>query len=1190
MYLKRLELQGFKSFPEKIKLDFNKGITAVVGPNGSGKSNISDAVRWVLGEQSVKNLRGSKMEDVIFSGTQNRKPLGFAEVSLIIDNSDNKLNVEFLEVKVTRRVFRSGESDYLINGSSCRLKDIHELFMDTGIGKEGYSIIGQGRIDEILSTKSEDRRLLFEEAVGIVKFKNRKVESENKLEKEKQNLIRINDIINELENQIEPLKIQAEKAKKYLALSDRLKLVQINIFLNEVKRAEQEIDKIENNIKHTEILLDEEFDKKNKLESDLKEFKNKLNDIEVKFKNLNIVLSDKRSECEQKENDVKLAEKNIEHINTNIERIKNNILKNNKFILKKNEDTVLIDTSVTAKKIELKTKKDSLELKQKEFEKLNYKVSESEELIDKYNTDIIEKMNVLADVKSKYQKSSLFYDQIKSRNLQVIKDIDFSKSQINDKNIHLEALKEIKNKNNKTKKQIENKINDLNYKKDNILDEINNLKKLQNDLNKRFTSANSKYKILTELQNDYEGYYDSVKTILKQKSNGNKNFNGICGAVGELINVDRDYEIAIEIALGATVQNIVTKNELDAKKAIEYLKNNKKGRATFLPLTAIKGKDAGNLKENILNENCVIGIARDLIQYDVKYENIISYLLGKIVVIDNIDAAIEFSKKYKYNYKVVTVEGELINPGGALSGGSINKKSAGIFSRSREISILEKDIEEINIKLKKINEDTIKKENEFNNLINQIDSIKINLQDIVINNNDTDNKINNTENIINELTGKQSNLNIELNQLNTQIKDSQDILDNYKNEIDSLEQNIDNMHKLLDNCQNNIMSDKNYKELQNKEITDLKISINEIEINLNTFKSDIERIKIEILNSEKENIDLNKELEICHQSEGVETDKINLLENEIILLKQQFENIQNQINELNNDKIKVSSEIENIDSSLKDSSDTILNLKNELTRFELKKESIEKKNNELYDLMWDNYEITYVGATKYEKLNLTVSQLSLEEKSLKSEIKLLGNVNVNASEDYDNVKNRYEFLKTQKIDIINAENNLRNIISELEILMKEQFREQFKLIDKNFSKVFHEMFGGGTAHLKLSDENDILNSGIEIVVQPPGKNLQSMSLLSGGERALTAMSLLFAILIMKPSPFCILDEIEAALDDSNVKRYADFLKKFSNETQFILITHRKGTMEAADILYGVTMQEQGVSKLISVKFTEAEVI
>ncbi len=1186
MYLKRLELQGFKSFPEKIKLEFNKGITCVVGPNGSGKSNIADAVRWVLGEKSAKSLRGNKMEDVIFNGTANRKPLGFAEVSMIMDNADRKLNIDYSEVTVTRRVYRSGESDYLINGTKCRAKDILELFMDTGVGKEGYSIIGQGRIDEILSVKSEDRRLLFEEAAGIVKYRARSTEASNKLNKERENLVRVNDIISELEVQVGPLEIQAEKAKKAIVLADRMKLVKVNIFVRDAEKYETEIKKLSSDINQLQYDIDNENKKEAENNDNIALFKEKLADIELKINENNEIISETRSLREQRENDIKLIEQEIEHFNSDIERIKSEKENSVKIISEKNANIDVINLSVAEKKQELDVNQKLYNEKIEDFSKISTRVADSEELLNKYNSDIITKMNRSTDIKGDISRKQAMIEQLISRKEQIISDKSELTGQINErKNVLETALKELERADKENKLSTKN-IEKMSGQLSELRDKMNSAKNNQSGINKSIQDKNSRLKILSELEKSYEGYYGGVKAVLSQRDNKNPDFRGISGAVGELINMDKEYETAIEIALGSSVQNIIVSTEGDVKQAINYLKKNNKGRATFLPMTAIKPKTLGADKYKLINEKGVVGIAKELISYEPQYENIMSSLLERVIVADNLDNAVALAGKTKYAYKIVTLDGELLNAGGSMTGGSISKKTAGIFSRGREILTLRDELKMLLEKQAKINNDVEKMEQICENLEYRIDEAKEEMQTIAIRKTEAVNKKQQAEEYIKDIDNRINSCEEELNQISETIIKEQENINYQQKELDEINSKIKDINNKLDEFQTQIQSDRDIREESNKEISAIRVELNQLENDIYSFNSDISRIKEEInsINIQIENSDkLISEIEYKINSKN--TDKNNITA-DINKISEEYENLKILSDELNNKKAHINTDIENLNSDIIKQLETKASLEKELNRLELRKENTDNKCRVLYDSMWEEYEMTFVMAKDYEKLELSDNDLQKEERKLRGEIKALGNVNMNAVEEYKNVKERFDFLTKNRDDILETEKKLVKIIDQLETLMENQFAEQFKLIGKNFSETFAEMFGGGKAELKLCDNEDILNCGIEIIVQPPGKALQNMMLLSGGEKALTAISLLFAILKMKPSPFCILDEIEAALDDANVNRYAEYLSNFIDDTQFIVISHRKGTMEAADILYGVTMQEQGVSKLVSVKFDE----
>lgn len=1189
MFLKRLELQGFKSFPEKVKLEFKEGITAVVGPNGSGKSNISDGLRWVLGEQSAKSLRGDKMEDIIFAGTKNRKPLGFAEVSMVIDNSDKRLNIDFDEVTVTRRVYRSGESGFFINGSSCRLKDIHELFMDTGIGKEGYSIIGQGRIDTILSTKSDDRRALFEEAVGIVKFKNRRIQAEHKLEEVRGNLVRTNDIISELEKQVGPLEKQAEKTKKYLVLAEDLKKIRVNIFVDEYEKSEKAVNETNENIEIINNQIKEEENKQAKTEESKNEIRNYLEEAENNIEKNSQESADLRSLSEQKENDIKLVEQDIEHIDSNIKRNENEILRKEAEAVKKQEEIKLIKTKIQATELELNLKKENLDKLLSDFEKIDSTVSEREELVKKYNTDIVEKMKTAAQAKSDAAAATMVLEQFRERMIQIAGELDFSQSKLEEKNAHLAACEKLLNDVTEKEERLQKRIDELLEMAKNINDERSKIKNKQNGLNISLNESKSRFKILSELEREYDGYANSVKSILKQKDT-NPNFKGVKGAVGELIKVDEKYETAIEIALGGALQNIVTTDEYSAKECMNYLKNNKKGRATFLPMTTIKNRDLGNIKNQLLSEKNVLGVADEIISFAPEFKNIMSNLLGRVIIMSDIDSAISFAKKYNHTYKVVTLEGELLNPGGSMTGGSVYKKAGGVFSRGRELKSLEENIKNFSDELEKTEKELFSVENDYKEIVSDGEKTRELLHQANVEKVEKANKAEQAKSAIAEFEEKIQYLEAERNQLNEQLKDAEDNAQSFNDVSESITKEIDKLSGELSEYQEKIQKERDFKEESSQKINELKIKISSSQHEINSYNADIKRILAENENLAKENDALRLEIENSNNQKLVKLEDIEKLKGEIIKLKELFEKLNEKAVILNDKKHYFNKKLEEINNQMVAFSETMGKLNNEKIRLEGKLENIENKSQQLCDSMWEDYEITYADACGFEKSELSFDELKSNEKSLKAQISSLGSVNPDAVEEFKAVKERYEFNIKHRDDILKADDDLKTIIAKLVEDMEEQFKAQFKVINENFGNVFAEIFGGGTAKLKLTDEDNVLNSGIEIVAQPPGKNLQSLTLLSGGERTLTAVSLLFAIFKMKPSPFCILDETEAALDDANVIRYANYLRKISDKNQFIVITHKTGTMEAADVLYGVTMEEQGVSKIISVKLTEAESI
>ncbi|MGE4213378.1 MAG: chromosome segregation protein SMC [Anaerotignaceae bacterium] len=1184
MYLKRLDLQGFKSFPEKVKLEFNKGITTVVGPNGSGKSNISDSVRWVLGEQRAKSLRGDKMEDVIFAGTTNRKALGFAEVSLTIDNEDHKMPLDYSEITVTRTVYRSGESKYMINGTTCRLKDIHELFMDTGVGREGYSIIGQGRIDEILSSKSEDRRRLFEEAAGIVKYRNRRFEAIDKLEKEHQNLIRVEDIINELELKREPLEKQAEVAKKYLTLKEQLKRYEISNFYIQADKLEKDIAQLEQN---KEISAGNIEDEKNAYQGANEETKRLKVDEEKllsEIEKLNGSIAILATELEKNDGEIKLCAEQIQNIDINIKRIEADTdTKKKKIDDCKNEESIF-NSKLTAVDVSISSIGSRLAQREEEFNQLSGTLARSEEQIESYKADMLEKIKITSDLKSNIQRLQLMSQQFIQRRDQISSESDYIQSQIFDARTRIDALNKLIEQKHAEIEGLECRRSSLEEIKKTLEFETTENERIYQEKISRLNECKSKYKVLSEMKNDYEGFFKSVKSILKLR--GTQGFTGICGAVGELISVEQKYETAIEIAIGGALQNIVTETEQAAKTAIEYLKRNSLGRSTFLPLSVIKSKDLGSDKGEVLRAQGVIGIAKDLIGYNSKYENVMSNLLGRVIIMENMDFALKLAAKTKYMYKIVTIDGDVLNPGGTMTGGSIAKKTSNIFSRSREIVDLEEEIKGLQKDSDKLFDKIKFSQEKVEEINDEKVEISRSLQEIHIVVASMEQEKLQSESGIDEKNQRYENAMLESGTLMVQISTANSDVAEFSERLKITEDEIDEINKALEDYNDTMQSEKFARDSILNAITEFKVSLSASEQEKNAITENLRRIKREVksLAEEIERLDVEKDeflsTRVLKELEIEEVkDKININKEK----QQSFEKFRSEINQ----KVhSIKEETTQAEKERQQHFETINKLENDVFKMETRLEHLNEEKDRIFSAVWEEYEVTYQQAKAMYDDNISVVEISSITKKLKAEIKALGAVNVNAIEEYKDVNERYIFLTTQRDDIINAEDKLQKIITDLAVMMQEQFKEQFELISKNFNVVFREMFGGGKAYLKMMDERNVLESGIDIIAQPPGKNLQNMMLLSGGERALTAIAILFAILKMKPSPFCILDEIEAALDDANVKRFANYLRDFSGGTQFIVITHRKGTMEAADVMYGVTMQEQGISKVISVKFDE----
>lgn len=1179
MYLKQLNIHGFKSFSDKVKLEFNKGITAVVGPNGSGKSNVSDAVRWVLGEQKAKSLRGDKMEDVIFAGTETRKPLGFAEVSMTIDNQDQKMPIEYTEVTVTRRVYRSGESEYQINGTNCRLKDVHELFMDTGVGREGYSIIGQGRIDELLSTKPEDRRRIFEEAVGIVKYKVRKNEAIVKLEKEKQNLMRIEDIIAELEGQMDSLEKQSKKAKIYLDLKQKIKYASLTMFCTDADKMEKEYQQQQ---KNKEIALENKqtiLAEKQQQMQQTQQIRQQYEQIKKEMEQTQQEILSFRSQQEKTESDIRLAKEQIQHFLKDIQRLQQETITKEQQKEQNQKEEQLFLTKITALDITIKSAKEQLQKQQSVFEKLSHNLYESEKNMEDYKNEMVEQIRINTEAKGDKSKRQSMLEQFEQRQKQILSEKEYLSDQIYTQKVHMQVL--LKQQEELEKQQQELHKLDLEQKKKELQQKQQKIAAEQKHKEQQLSQKRSRFSVLSEMEKEHEGYYKSVKSILHLKTL--QEWQGICGAVGELLHVPEKYESAIEIALGNHLQNIVTKTENEAKAAIQYLKENHLGRATFLPISAIQGKKL--IHDKILSENGVLGVASDLISYDTVYDNIVQSLLGRTILIENIDKAVLLSKKYQHQYRMVTLEGDLLNVGGAMTGGSFLKKTSSIFSRSREIATLseeikkdkllfengQKELQALELELEKVNQLSIEK-----HLKSQ--EIQLSLQK-----NAEDRQ--NTENLLQERQQKQKLYDLEQKQLLEQCQLVQQEMNDFQNIVEQAEQKMIEINQKLSAFQSNVAEEKEEKDRILNQMTELKVKLSAEEQNKKAVKESIQRLQQQNIALKQEQQQKEKEILSFQCSSQQKEAEQKELEQKLNVYQQEEQKQQSAFTTLSEQKESKKQKIILFEQQEKEMAENISRLENEIFRIETKQEKIEEEKQRLFSEIWEEYEMTY-EMVKQEYTSETVSyqKLKADAKQWKNEIKNLGHVNVEAIENYQEVKQRYSFLTEQRTDILEAEQKLQLLISDLSQMMENRFREQFAMISKNFGEVFCEMFGGGKAYLKLSDETKVLESSIEIIAQPPGKSLQTMTLLSGGERALTAIAILFSILKMKPSPFCILDEIEAALDDANVKRYADYLKKFSKETQFIVITHRKGTMEAADVMYGVTMQEKGVSKMISVQF------
>ena len=1179
MYLKRLEMQGFKSFADKTVLEFMPGITSVIGPNGSGKSNISDAIRWILGEQSMKSLRGAKTQDIIFAGTQNRKSLGFAEASLIFDNTDGSLPIEYSEVTITRKIYRSGETGYYINKVPCRLKDVVELFMDTGIGRDGYSIIGQGKIDEILSNKSEDRRHIFEEAAGIVKYRARKEETEKKLEQTKLNLLRINDILSELENNIEPMQQQAEKAKKYLNLKEELKKIEIGLFLYNIDKNKKSLEELTEDEKIMNDTLNQEEGKLEKIKISKEELKSEIDEIITHIEELQNIGFESQKEIEQINSNINVSqtkiENNIENITrykTDIENLENKIAelseevenrKNKKENLQKNKEK--FENELKAKETELGEILEKLSTKELEIEKIKQQIEENVD--QKYelqsqasigNANIENNIKRQSQIKQEITNNVFELDKIRMKKEDIFKNFQQIEQE---RNTLLKQIEEINNE----KIKFEAKVKEYNLQIENYTNE-QRMKKSRHDF-------------LVETEKEKEGYVKSVKQLLVDCEKNAELKKGMHGVLANIISVPKEYETAIEMSLGASLQNIVTESEEDAKKLIEYLKTNNFGRASFLPISAVKGKKLESIKGK---KDGIIGLASDIVTYDDKYKQIIFNLLGRTVIVDQMQNAIRIAKENNYSFRIVTIGGDIINPSGVMTGGSISKKTVNILGRSREIESLKNEIKSLETKIKQITNEKEKYISEFEDENTELENLEKNLQEIDITYatekqrvSSIDENIEKNKNIIEKL--KQEQIKLKNNEEEFKKEKS-----NTENEIQKIAEENEKNQKIVEEFSEANKESQQYIDDLNLDITNLKISVSSFYESENSIKEMTEMLNKEIELNTK-NIETKKEQIQKAEQENIEmTENIKTLEKNIEKVKEKVQNSGSNIEKMKKDRTEKNEKLSKKEEEQTAEFKIIEDLKAQIVKLEVKKTKLDEEITDIVNKMWEEYEITPNNVNDYEKPeNVSLTQRKVN--SLRTEIKELGSVNVDSIEEYKNLKQRYDFMCEQRVDLEETMAKLRNVIQEMLEIMKKQFKEKFEIINNNFGQVFRELFGGGSAEVILTDENNILECGIEITVQPPGKKLQNMTLLSGGEKAFTAIALLFAILKINPAPFCVLDEIEAALDDVNVYRYAEYLKNFSKNTQFLIITHRKGTMEAADTVYGVTMEEKGISKLLSIK-------
>ena len=1183
MYLKSIEIHGFKSFANKIVFQFHNGITGIVGPNGSGKSNVADAVRWVLGEQRIKQLRGASMQDVIFSGTETRKPLSYAYVAITLDNSDHQLAIDYDEVTVARRIYRSGESEYLINGTPCRLKDVNELFYDTGIGKEGYSIIGQGQIDKILSGKPEERRELFDEAAGIVKFKRRKAAAQTKLENEKQNLVRVNDILSELEKQVGPLEKQSEVAKVYLRKKEELKSLDINVFLLENKRLREQLASAEEKYNLASTELGETGEKYEGIKEEYERIQQEIESLDTAIEAAREQLTDTGLMRGKLEGEINVLKEQINsahgsenHLNNRKAALEEEIAgkeqeKQDILTDKKDTDTQVQEIAEAAAKAKA------------DLEAIQNKITELNNNIEAGKNTIIGELNQRATIKSKMGRFDTMMEQINIRKAELNSRLLRAKSDEAAREETVKKLEETFETVTEELRQMTEQEAASELELGNIRENLTGLDAKLRETQTRFHQEQSKLEALTNITERYDGYGGSVKKVMEQKEKE----KGIIGVVADIIQVEAKYETAIETALGGNIQNIVTDNEETAKHMIGFLKQNRLGRATFLPLTSItKPQEFKN--PEALKEKGVIGMADELVGTEEEYRNVAKAMLGRIVVVDNVDNAVKIARKFDYGIRMVTLEGELLVPGGAISGGAF-KNNSNLLGRRREMDELEKKVKKLSEDITTYNQKIEDTKSKRNKLRMDLEALKTEMQRKSIEQNTARLNISQARERMEEEAESAQSLKLEEQEIETKIFEIRSGKESITQELAASEELEKTTQEQILGFQKELESCRLEESEASAHAGEWEVKVEKMRQALDYKQANVDRIGGEL---ERAQAELKEILEaLTENAQEVERKKNNILEIEKTIAAS-HENQDASRKKLDEDlakKEELSAKQKDFFRSREEMSERMNALDKEVYRLGEQKKKLEDGIEGQINYMWDEYEITLSDAAglRNEEMN-DLPVMKREISGLKDEIRKLGNVNVNAIEDYKNLMERYTFMKTQHDDLVEAEKTLEGIIEELDTAMRKQFTEKFAEISREFDKVFKELFGGGKGTLELMEDEDILEAGIRIIAQPPGKKLQNMMQLSGGEKALSAISLLFAIQNLKPSPFCLLDEIEAALDDSNVGRFAKYLHKLTKNTQFIVITHRRGTMEQVDRLYGITMQEKGVSTLVSVNLIDKD--
>ncbi len=1185
MHLKRLEIQGFKSFADKIELHFNPGVTGIVGPNGSGKSNISDAIRWVLGEQSAKSLRGAKMEDIIFSGSDKRRPVGMAEVSLTLDNSNGIFPLDYSEVTVTRRVFRSGDSEFLINKSPCRLRDIHELFMDTGVGREGYSIIGQGKIDEILNARSEDRRQLIEEAAGIVKYKNRKLQAAKKLADTEQNLMRISDIISELSAQVGPLQEQAATAEEFLNFKEELSKLEINLYVHQLEEVGGKLAEINTEMdEKKQAALTVETQLRGN-ESRVEELKLRISKLDEEISGVQQAVFDLSSAVERNEAAVNVAEERRRGLNRDRDRLTAELADMKHRIDEVKNQYAGEEDALAKIRQEIAAGHIETAAREAELADLVNSLAEGDAGIESGKGDIIEILHGIAEVRNEIGNYAVQEKNHEKRIAQLTVERAAAEKQAAENSTVLAFTKQDCNAVTVNIKKNDAALTELAQEQG---DSEKKLFSLRGDLSaqqKTVGVKESRLRVLKEMQQQYEGFHKGVREVLKAGQAGK--LQGICGVLAELLQVPEEYAVAIEVALGGAVQFIVSGTDGDAQRAIEYLKANKAGRATFLPLNTIKNNEHDKSLQKIINSKGCLGTAAGLVKIDEQYNNILQFLLGRIAIFQNLELARQVAKDAGYRYKFVTLDGEIINPGGSFTGGSFARGNATLLGRMSEIDNLEKELTRLQGVLEKQRADENNKQQEINQIKYNIEHLRNEnqMQQLQLTGIKKDLEQREVEQVRIERLIKSADLEIE--QESVEIKRLRDKREVLKEKLGQLENKNKELEHSIGRLQEAVKDQQEFREQITSRITASRVRLAALQQEETGYEELLARAHRSVEEYRQQAVDKEAKLAEIGLTGTRLDEEITVLKEQIIRQVDKKGSTGEQLNALKGERQSDRAGLNDLEIHIKQLQKQFGYLQEQAHSFDVRRARLEMEMENARQRLMEEHGLTFEEAVLNKTEIKNRREVASRIKELKGHISGLGTVNLGAIEEFARVNERYEFLTAQHKDLEEAKNSLYTVIAEMDDIMTGRFREAFQLINSNFREVFSALFGGGNADLQLTDSTDMLETGIEIIAQPPGKKPQHLSLLSGGERALTAIALLFAILKVKPSPFCVLDEIEAALDEANVDRFAAFMKEFADQSQFIVVTHRKGTMEVADILYGVTMDESGVTKMVSMRLAEA---